>query len=174
MCLQDDCPVAVFKAYLSLRQQAVPLGPLPALDEACKAQLTYMLGPLASRYTSARLRAHPELLAIGWMAMNGTQHKVIQQYGYGYTPTEPPDPSPTVAWKLPTGGAGGGGAVGNGSAVAQVVQASYEALDWVKQHARQFPLLAKASGLPDPQTGRKLLEIEDDSDDYHYGEKDDL
>lgn len=104
--------------------------------------------------------------------MNGAQQKVTQQYGY--TPTEPPDPSPIVAWKLPIGAAGvGGGAVGNGSAVAQVVQASYEALDWVKQHARQFPLLAKASGLPDPQTGRHLLQQAED--DYDYGDdKDDL
>jgi hypothetical protein len=143
LCFQmQGCPHETFTQYWHLRQQGVPIGPIPPLDAACTSTLHPLLGPLSTQYQAAQLAVHPELLAIGVMqeaagssSRSGSQH-------YGYHPTEPPDPSPVVAWAVGTAHATTGGRADAGSRVAQVIRVSYEALAWVKGHAVRFPVLA--------------------------------
>jgi hypothetical protein len=140
---KPECPAAAFQTYQRLRQQAVPIGPIEALDSACRSLLTYWLGPLAARYTSARLRGHPQLLGIGSQRQKNVQQPAVE--GFGYVPTLPPDPSPVPAWKVPAAAAAAAAARSDGMAaspVAAAIQAGYDALGWVKQNSWMFPLLS--------------------------------
>lgn len=140
---KPECPAAAFQTYQRLRQQAVPIGPIAALDTACKTLLTYWLGPLAARYTSARLRGHPQLLGIATQLQKNVQQPVIA--GYGYVPTQPPDSTPVLAWQVPAASAAAAAARGDGMAASPVmasIQAGYDALEWVKQRDWMFPLLS--------------------------------
>lgn len=138
-----ECPAAAFQTYHRLRQQAVPIGPISALDTACNTLLTYWLGSLASRYTSARLRGHPQLLGIGaQLKKNAAQPEIA---GYGYVPTQQPDSTPVLAWQVPAASAAEAGRGVDGMAASPVmvsIQAGYDALEWVKQRNWMFPLLS--------------------------------
>lgn len=138
----QDCAASTFRRYWVLRQQAVPIGPIPALDAACSTTLPSLLGSLAAQYHAAQLTKHPELLAVGVQqaasASGSRSHPGAHPEHYGYHPTAPPDPTPVLAWSL-QGGA-------DMSRVALVLQASYDALVWVKEHAARFPVLAAGTG----------------------------
>lgn len=145
LCLHlQGCPHETFKQYWALRQQAVPLGPIPTLDTACTYTLHSLLGPLSAQYRATQLVTHPELLAVGLMQAAAPSSSRTGSQHYGYHPTEPPNPSPVVAWAVSAGGTDIAG-----FRVAEVMQSSLDALDWLKGHAVRFPLLAVNSSLRD-------------------------
>lgn len=153
---KPECPAAAFYTYQRLRQQAVPIGPIAALDAACKTLLTYWLGPLAARYTSARLRGHPQLLGIATQQQKNAQQRVID--GYGYIPTQPPDSTPVPAWRLSAASAAAAAGRGDGMTASPVmasIQAGYDALDWVKQRSWMFPLLSTSRATHQDSSGRR-------------------
>jgi hypothetical protein len=143
----------VFQSYWALRQQAVPIGTIPQLDNTCSGILTSRLGRLAPQYRAAQLDIHPELLAMGGLLEQGHANKQRdKQRHYGYHPTEPPDSTPVVAWSVPPTDAAAVNAAAAAeeeqsvSSVGQLIAASHSALAWLQQHLQEFPLLQNNIG----------------------------
>lgn len=138
---QDRCPVNIFAAYWTLRQKAVPIGSITALDAACRSHLTHRLAALAPRYAAAQLDSHPELMALAEYA--GHDHQGISTAAAASSAQLHPqemEASPVVACALPERLKGS-----EGSRTVDVIWASYDALHWLQHNAQAFTILGAAA-----------------------------
>lgn len=158
--LLQDCPAAVFESYWSMRQHAVPIGRAASgylEPTACRTALAALVAaPLAAQYKAAQLELHPELLALAAAALDGAglpldQHQHHQNQHNNLADSaarrhddlaDVPNATPVVAWVLPKQHLNAATSAVT-TTTQQVVQASYEAFDWLRTHAVEFPLLAK-------------------------------
>lgn len=120
----------------------MPLGPIPWLDTACSSHLSTLLGTLATQYNQAGFPSHPEVMSMGFNSHTGIQPGPRQGLGHSQTHLSIADATPVLAWAVSADVT----ATGAASDVARAIQASYEALEWLRQHRSTFPLMASSGG----------------------------
>jgi hypothetical protein len=138
------CPTKAFSTYWKLRQHAVPLGPIPWLDTTCSSHLSTLLGPLAPQYSQSGFITHPEVLALRLTSHTGVQPGSRRGLGHSQNhggQLSIADATPVLAWAMLADTAAAAA-----SNVARSIQASYDALEWLRQHRTTFPLMASSGG----------------------------
>uniref|UniRef100_A0A383VV11 Mannosyltransferase putative-domain-containing protein n=1 Tax=Tetradesmus obliquus TaxID=3088 RepID=A0A383VV11_TETOB len=140
---EEACPAVTFLAYWRLREHAVPTGSNASLDSACTPLLASLLRSNAAAYAAAGLLQQPQLLELASAEFD----RVITRRTHSnklVPPEEVLDSTPALAWvpdylhpAVDT-------------IVSRALAGSYQAMQWLQQHAVQFAMFANVTAAQPP------------------------